>query len=74
MMHLYAGRRSFSRSMNATSASPIPRSRYPAINRAALAACDARDGVADGVIENPGACTFNPKVLALLRDRTIGPV
>jgi feruloyl esterase len=28
-----------------------------------LAACDARDGVADGVIENPGACTFDPRAL-----------
>ena len=39
-----------------------PRS-IPAIHRAALAACDALDGVEDGVIENPPACKFDPAVL-----------
>jgi feruloyl esterase len=63
-MHLYAGRMVINRSMNATPASLIPRTKYPALNQAALAACDGRDGVTDGVIENPGACTFDPKVLA----------
>lgn len=29
-----------------------------------LAACDALDGSADGVVSNPAACTFNPAVLA----------
>jgi feruloyl esterase len=64
MMHLYAGRMVINRSMNATPASVIPRTKYPALNQAALAACDGRDGVADGVIENPGACTFDPQALA----------
>jgi hypothetical protein len=26
-------------------------------------ACDAQDGIADGVVSNPAACTFNPAVL-----------
>jgi feruloyl esterase len=30
---------------------------------AAIAACDANDGVRDGVIENPEACSFDPKTL-----------
>jgi feruloyl esterase len=45
-------------------ASYIPASKYPAIHNAVLNACDAGDGVKDGVIENPRACTFDPKVLA----------
>ncbi len=45
-------------------ASYIPESKYPAIHRAAVVACDALDGVKDGLIENPKACHFDPKVLA----------
>jgi Tannase and feruloyl esterase len=42
----------------------IPATKYPAIHNAVLQACDAHDGVKDGVIENPTKCTFDPKVLA----------
>lgn len=41
----------------------IPASKLPAIQAAALAACDALDGVKDGVIENPARCHFDPAVL-----------
>ena len=34
-----------------------------AAQTAAIAACDAADGVTDGVIENPRACTYDPKAL-----------
>jgi feruloyl esterase len=44
-------------------ASHIPASKYALINKAVLEACDALDGVADGVIENPGRCRFDPKSL-----------
>ena len=33
------------------------------LHRAVLAQCDARDGVADGLLEHPPACDFDPKVL-----------
>jgi feruloyl esterase len=63
-IHLHAGRMAINRAVNATPASVIPPAKYPVLHRAALAACDARDGVTDGVIENPGACTFDPGTLA----------
>ena len=33
------------------------------LHQTALAACDARDGVADGVIENPKACVVDPSAV-----------
>ncbi len=47
----------------AEQASYIPASKLPAIEAAALSACDALDGVKDGVIEDPQRCHFNPDVL-----------
>jgi feruloyl esterase len=44
-------------------ASFIQPEKFPAIHKAALDACDALDGVKDGVIENPARCKFDPKVL-----------
>ncbi|HWZ30928.1 MAG TPA: tannase/feruloyl esterase family alpha/beta hydrolase [Bryobacteraceae bacterium] len=44
-------------------AAQIPPSKMPAIERAALAACDARDGVEDGVIDDPTKCHFDPATL-----------
>jgi feruloyl esterase len=44
-------------------ASYIPAAKYPAIHQAALNACDALDGVKDGLIEDPRQCKFDPKVL-----------
>ena len=44
-------------------AGAIPPAKLPAIEAAALAACDALDGVQDGVIDNPPACHFDPSKL-----------
>jgi feruloyl esterase len=41
----------------------IPASKYPLVHKAVLDACDARDGVKDGLIEDPTRCNFDPKVL-----------
>ena len=38
----------------------LPAAKLPAIHKAALEACDAADGVKDGVIENPLKCKFDP--------------
>ena len=51
------------KAMLAESASYIPAAKLPAIEAAALAQCDARDAVKDGVIENPAACPFDPSAL-----------
>lgn len=42
----------------------IPQEKYPAIHQAVLTACDALDGVKDGLLEDPTTCHFDPKVLA----------
>lgn len=44
-------------------ASQIPPTKLKAIESAALAACDARDGVTDGVLDDPTRCGFDPSVL-----------
>ena len=62
-MRMHAARMSVNRIMNRTPDSGIPASKYPAIHDAVLLACDARDGVKDGVIENPTACRFDFKSL-----------
>ena len=41
----------------------IPPAKYPMIHQAALAACDARDKLKDGLIDDPTKCKFDPKVL-----------
>ena len=44
-------------------ASWIPPEKYPAIHKAALYACDALDGVADGLISDPMRCKFDPSII-----------
>jgi len=41
----------------------IPPSKYPAVHQAVIEACDALDGLKDGLIDNPTRCHFDPKVL-----------
>jgi feruloyl esterase len=41
----------------------IPTAKLPAINAAVLAACDAKDGLVDGVIADPPSCSFDPATL-----------
>jgi hypothetical protein len=45
-------------------ASYIPSSKLPAIAAAVDAACDAKDGVADGILNDPRQCHFDPASLA----------
>ena len=41
----------------------IPPSKLPLIHKAVVAACDARDGVKDGLLQDPRLCAFDPKTL-----------
>ncbi len=43
-------------------ASFIPAAKYPVLHRAALDACDSRDGATDGLISDPLRCQFDPGV------------
>ncbi len=45
-------------------ASYIPASKYSLVHQAVLAACDAHDGLKDGLIDDPTKCKFDPKVIA----------
>jgi feruloyl esterase len=62
-LQMHVGRMAMNRSMNRTAESAIPRDKYPAIHKAVIAACDAKDGIADGVLENPASCRFDPQAL-----------
>jgi pimeloyl-ACP methyl ester carboxylesterase len=46
--------------MNNTAGGPISPAKLTAVTRAAIAACDATDGVADGIITDPRKCTYDP--------------
>src|SRR5207248_5419858 len=50
-------------SLEADPASYIPAAKFAAIDKATVAACDALDGVKDGVIDDPRECHFDPAVL-----------
>jgi feruloyl esterase len=49
--------------MQADPGSYIGTNKIPAIARAVVEACDANDGVKDGVLNDPRACHFDPKTL-----------
>ena len=52
-------------------ASYIPPAKYSLIHQAVLEACDLRDGVKDGVLEDPSRCAFDPKVLECKGDDAV---
>jgi feruloyl esterase len=53
-------------------ASFIPPAKYPVLHQAALAACDALDGIKDGVIGDVARCAFDPAV-TLCKTAADGP-
>ena len=61
--HLYATRVWDVQATTNNPASYIPSTKLPMITAAAVAACDALDGVVDSVIDDPRRCNFDPAVL-----------
>ena len=39
----------------------VPKAKLDAVTAAAIAACDAADGISDGVIDDPSRCTWDPQ-------------
>lgn len=50
----------------------IPEEMLPVIAKAAVAACDKNDGLADGIITDPSRCHFDPKSLICPAGTTSG--
>ncbi len=44
-------------------ASLIPADKLKLLHKAAVETCDARDGITDGLIDDPTKCSFNPAIL-----------
>jgi feruloyl esterase len=62
--HLFTGFVWNEQALLKDAASAIPPAKLPVIQSAALAACDALDGVKDGLVEDPRICHFDPATLA----------
>ena len=52
------------KTLHASASSYIPPSKLPAIGAAVRAACDANDGVRDGILNDPRDCRFDPASMA----------
>ncbi len=63
-LNLAFGQVWISQAMTRSPASVIPRDKLAVMHTAVVNACDAADGAKDGILENPLACRFDPKVLA----------
>jgi hypothetical protein len=61
--HMLASGIDVTKAVYGNPAAYISNMKTPAITAAALAACDAQDGVKDGVISNPQQCHFDPSML-----------
>jgi len=63
MIHLHAWSIALSLAVTKTPDSFIPPEKYPAIHKAVLDLCDAKDGVTDGLVGNPRQCHFDPETI-----------
>lgn len=61
---MQVGRAVIFQRMLASPANYVPAQKVELLSRATLAACDGTDGLIDGLITDPRACTFDPQQLA----------
>lgn len=61
--HLVASGVDLAKTLYGNPAAYISSTKLPAITAAVLAACDAQDGVKDGIVNDPPRCHFDPSVL-----------
>lgn len=66
--HLQGQQLFMSRAGNVPGGTPLPSGKLTMVNDAVIAACDLNDGVEDGVIEYPPACSFDPDSLRCAGD------
>jgi feruloyl esterase len=59
MTHLQAGGNWISQAIHKDPQTFLPAGKLPMINKAVLDACDARDGVRDGVLNDPRDCNYD---------------
>lgn len=64
MVHLNVSQVSLQVGMLENPPSLVPTEKKALLADAVVAACDGRDGVEDGIVSEPRACTFDPAVLA----------
>jgi len=53
----------FNYNQQAIRAAPIPPAKLTVLANAVVARCDAKDGLVDGLVDNPLRCRFDPKVV-----------
>jgi feruloyl esterase len=61
--HLHVWSVAVAQAVHKEEGSYIPPEKYPAIHKAALEACDALDGLKDGLIQDPTRCHFDAKAI-----------
>ncbi|MEO8100230.1 MAG: tannase/feruloyl esterase family alpha/beta hydrolase [Acidobacteriota bacterium] len=72
MIHLHAWSLWVYQAMNKTPDSFLETAQLQTLHQAAIKACDALDGVSDGVIENPRKCKFDPATIQCAAGVTTG--
>lgn len=69
---LLSGGAAGEQALHASPASQITAAQLPLIANAALAACDANDGLKDGILSDPAHCGFDPSTLLCKAGETDG--
>jgi feruloyl esterase len=62
--HLMSGMLWSAQATHAGQPGNMPKAKLELLHKTVIRACDAADGVSDGVLEDPTGCHFDPKVLA----------